>query len=101
MILLILLLLIAVGLVFYYHQVIFNPFGVFVTVDVSGRRNVNESEVLDEWLIEHFNDYRDLQSYFYKYFDKWDEYAKLVLDNVFLFKKNTVKNNIIHCVNDI
>ena len=84
---LILMLLVVIGLMVYYYHTIFDSFGVFVSVDVSGRRNVNEAEILDEWLIEHFNDYRDLQSYFYKYFDKWDEYAKLVLDNVFLFKK--------------
>lgn len=88
---LILLLFIVIGVITHYHSDIFGCFGVFITVDVSGRRNVNEAEILDEWLIAHFNDYRDLQSYFYKYFDKWDEHAKLVLDNVFLFKKHREK----------
>ena len=88
MILLILLLLIAVGLVFYYHRVIFDLFGVFVSVDVSGRRNVNEAEILDEWLIAHFNSYSDIRSYFYRKFDEWDDNAKKVLFGVLFFKEH-------------
>jgi hypothetical protein len=59
MALLILMLLIVVGLMVYYHHIIFDSFGVFVSVDVLGRRNVNEAEILDEWLIAHFNSYSD------------------------------------------
>ena len=52
--LLILILFIVIGMVTYYNSDIFDRFGVLVTVDVSGRRNVNEAEILDEWLIAHF-----------------------------------------------
>ena len=70
MALLILTLLIVVGLMVYYHHIIFDSFGVFVSVDVLGRRNVNEAEILDEWLIAHFNSYSDIRSYFYRKFDE-------------------------------
>lgn len=88
MALLILTLLIVVGLMVYYHHTIFDSFGVFVSVDVSGRRNVNEAEILDEWLIAHFNGYSDIRSYFYRKFDEWDDNAKKVLSGVLLFKKH-------------
>lgn len=88
MALLILMLLIVVGLMVYYHHTIFDSFGVFVSVDVSGRRNVNEAEILDEWLIAHFNSYSDIRSYFYRKFDEWNDNAKKVLSGVLLFKKH-------------
>ena len=91
MALLILTLLIVVGLMVYYHHTIFDSFGVFVSVDVSGRRNVNEAEILDEWLIAHFNSYSDIRSYFYRKFDEWDDNAKKVLSGVLFFKKHREK----------
>lgn len=83
--LLILILFIVIGMVTYYNSDIFDRFGVLVTVDVSGRRNVNEAEILDEWLIAHFNSYSDVRSYFYRRFDEWDNKAKKVLVGVLLF----------------
>lgn len=83
---LILLLFIVIGVITYYHSDIFDRFGVFVTVDVSGRRNVNEAEILDEWLIAHFNSYSDIRSYFYKRFDVWDDKVKKVLSGVLFFR---------------
>lgn len=83
---LILVLFIVIGMITYYYSDIFDRFGVFVTVDVSGRRNVNEAEILDEWLIAHFNSYSDIRSYFYKRFDVWDDKAKKVLSGVLLFR---------------
>lgn len=85
---LILLLFIVIGVITYYHSDIFDCFGVFITVDVSGRRNVNEAEILDEWLIAHFNSYSDIRSYFYKRFDVWDNKAKKVLSGVLFFKEH-------------
>lgn len=84
--LLILILFIVIGMVTYYNSDIFDRFGVLVTVDVSGRRNVNESEILDEWLIAHFNSYSDIRFYFYRRFDEWDDKAKKVLAGVLLFR---------------
>ena len=81
-------LILAIGLLIYYNHNIFDNFSVFQTIDVSGRRNVSESEILDEWLIVHFNDYGDLRSYFYRKFDAWDDKAKHTLSGVLLFKKH-------------
>ena len=46
--LILILLVVVVGLIAYYHYTIFDSFGIFVSIDVSGRRNINESEILDE-----------------------------------------------------
>lgn len=81
-------LILAIGLIIYYNHNIFDNFAVFQTIDVSGRRNVSESEILDEWLIVHFNDYGGLRSYFYRKFDAWDDKAKHTLSGVLLFKKH-------------
>lgn len=79
-------LILAISLIIYYNHNIFDNFAVFQTINVSGRRNVNEAEILDEYLIAHFNSYSDIRSYFYKRFDVWDDKAKKVLSGVLLFR---------------